>query len=87
MYNFHTYYITDEEPCLLNVDVADIQPSYPEQVKLSIGLHPWKVTEDWRDEVKAIRDAAQRTDVWAIGECGLDKVKGETDAHSLCKGI
>ncbi len=76
MYNFHTYYITDEEPCLLNVDVADIQPSYPEQVKLSIGLHPWKVTEDWRDEVKTIRDAAQRTDVWAIGECGLDKVKG-----------
>jgi len=76
MFNFHTYYI-DKESCLLNVDVADLQPSYPVQVKLSIGLHPWKVTAAWRKEVDSIREAAQRTDVWAIGECGLDKAKGE----------
>ena len=77
MFNFHTYYIIDEEPCLLNVDVADLQPSYPEQVKLSIGVHPWKVTAAWRDELALIREAVRRTDVWAIGECGLDKMKGE----------
>ena len=63
MFNFHTYYIIDEEPCLLNVDVADLQPSYPEQVKLSIGVHPWKVTAAWRDELALIREAARRTDV------------------------
>lgn len=76
MFNFHTYYI-DQEPCLLNVDVADLQPSYPEQVRLSVGLHPWKVTEAWQEEMALLREAVQRTDVWAIGECGLDKVKGE----------
>ena len=77
MFNFHTYYIIENEPCLLNVDVADLQPSYPEQVKLSIGLHPWKVTEACQDELNLLREAAQRPDVWAIGECGLDKAKGE----------
>ena len=77
LFNFHTYYI-DEEPCLLNVDVADLQPTYPEHVKLSIGLHPWKVGDDWRDAVSRIRQEAQREDVWAIGECGLDKVRGES---------
>ena len=76
MYNFHTYYITDEEPCLLNVDAADLLPTYPEGVKLSVGLHPWKVTDAWKEEVSLIREAAKRADVWAIGECGLDKVKG-----------
>ena len=76
MFNFHTYVI-DEVPCLLNVDTADLLPSYPEQVRLSVGLHPWKVTIDWPASVAMIREASKRTDVWAIGECGLDKVHGE----------
>ena len=62
---------------MLNVDVADLLPSYPEQVKLSIGLHPWKVDVDWQLKVSLIREEARRKDVWAIGECGLDKAKGE----------
>ena len=76
MFNFHTYHI-DQEPCLLNVDVSDLLPSYPEQVKLSVGLHPWKVNANWQQAMDSLRKAAQRKDVWAIGECGLDKAKGE----------
>ena len=77
MFNFHTYSV-DEVPCLLNVDTADILPSYPEHVKLSIGLHPWKVDESWQKCIAMIRKGASREDVWAIGECGLDKVHRET---------
>ena len=76
MFNFHTYHI-DQEPCLLNVDVVDLLPSYPEQVKLSIGLHPWRVNANWQQAMDSLRKVAQRKDVWAIGECGLDKAKGE----------
>jgi TatD DNase family protein len=76
MYNFHTYHI-DQEPCLLNVDTANLLSSYPEHVRLSIGLHPWKVTKAWEEPFDAVRTAAKREDVWAIGECGLDKVQGE----------
>lgn len=76
MFNFHTYHV-DEEPCLLNVDTEDLLSSYPEHVRLSIGLHPWRVKEDWQDAIASVRQAATREDVWAIGECGLDKVHGE----------
>lgn len=76
LFNFHTYYI-DAEPCLLNVDTKDLLPSYPEHVRLSIGVHPWKVKEDWRDALACVRQEAMREDVWAIGECGLDKLHGE----------
>ena len=57
--------------------MADLQPSYPEGVGLSVGLHPWKVDEDWQEAFALIREVAIRPDVWAIGECGLDKARGE----------
>ena len=76
LFNFHTYYI-NAEPCLLNVDTKDLLSSYPEHVRLSIGVHPWKVKEDWRDALACVRQEAMREDVWAIGECGLDKLHGE----------
>lgn len=75
MFDFHTYH-PQEEPCLLNVDTAELLPSYPEQVRLSVGLHPWKVDVGWQMAVDAIRREARREDVWAIGECGLDRVRG-----------
>ena len=76
MFDFHTYYIK-EESCLLNVDMENLLPSYPKHVKLSVGLHPWNVSETWQETVASIRKVASRDDVWAIGECGLDKVHGE----------
>lgn len=75
MFNIHTYHITDSEPCLLNADPSTLQPSYPSQVALSVGLHPWQVATDWQETFSSVCVAAERTDVWAIGECGLDKVK------------
>ena len=80
MFDFHTYYIK-EESCLLNTSVENLLPSYPEHVRLSVGLHPWNVTETWQETMAPIRQAASRADVWAIGECGLDKVHG--DPHPL----
>lgn len=77
MFNFHTYSI-DDVSCLLNVDTTDILPSYPEHVRLSIGLHPWKVNEGWQERMAVMRQVTNREDVWAIGECGLDKVHRES---------
>lgn len=82
MFNFHTYSI-DSVPCLLNCRPDDALLSDPEQVRvadgvfLSVGLHPWEVVfEDWQTQVAAVRAAAMKDTVWAIGECGLDKVRG-----------
>ena len=75
MFNIHTYHITPQEPCLLNADASTLQPSYPAQVALSVGLHPWHVSDDWQEAFAPVCAAAERTDVWAIGECGFDKLK------------
>jgi len=44
----------------------------------SIGLHPWHITENWKDEFATIHQLSTQTNVKAIGECGMDKL-AETD--------
>ena len=75
MFDFHTHIISSA-PSLLNVPLSETLMSYPEGVKLSVGLHPWDVEAHWRDAVDWVTSHARRADVWAIGECGLDKVRG-----------
>lgn len=39
----------------------------------TVGLHPWDVTEDWRDVVDIVEDLAQEELVVGIGEVGIDR--------------
>lgn len=41
----------------------------------SIGLHPWYLEPDaWEKELEQLRSLAQKENMLAIGECGLDKI-------------
>ena len=43
----------------------------------SVGIHPWSVGLDWEDEFKRIQDqSSQHERVLAIGEAGVDRLKG-----------
>lgn len=42
---------------------------------ISIGIHPWNITEEWRSEFQTIAAVADAENVLAIGECGLDTIK------------
>ena len=42
----------------------------------SVGLHPWDVAADWPDKVAQLRRDVQLPNVRAIGECGLDALRG-----------
>jgi len=85
MFNFHTHF-EDEVPCLVNSEVGlpggteGRLPGGTKQhqscVHLSVGLHPWNVEAEWEKMVSALRCEASKTNVWAIGECGLDKARG-----------
>ena len=44
----------------------------------SIGLHPWYITADWKNEFEQLKHYASHQHVKAIGECGLDKL-ADTD--------
>lgn len=48
-------------------------PPYPvEEQWLSVGIHPWEVTDSWRYDFAHVREWAFLPQVKAIGECGLD---------------
>ena len=79
MFNFHTH-IIDDVPCILNLRLEDdfaIPAIQSDHVAYSVGLHPWDVSADWHEKVEKVRAVAQSPHVWTIGECGLDKVRGE----------
>ena len=81
MFDFHTHTIKDgNTPCLLNIPLScydHINDCLPNpNIVFSVGLHPWDVSEDWEEKIEAIQRGATHDRVWAIGECGLDKICG-----------
>ena len=45
-------------------------------VLLSVGLHPWRTEGGWEHWMPRLREWAERNCVVAIGECGLDVMRG-----------
>ena len=54
----------------------------PEATNCSVGLHPWMVDDEWMQRMTAIATAAEASQVKAIGECGIDLVKGTADEQT-----
>ena len=46
---------------------------------ISLGTHPWNITNNWQQQFAAIEKAVTELNVIAIGECGLDKLKSPVD--------
>lgn len=40
----------------------------------SAGLHPWYITNNWQQQIVLLQAALQKQHIWAVGECGLDKI-------------
>ncbi len=74
-FNFHTHNVPEskEEVAIINCYPDEALPA---DAPCSVGLHPWHVGEDWQEKVALVRQSARSENVWAIGECGLDKVRG-----------
>lgn len=55
----------------------DLFSDLPNENLYSIGLHPWYIKEsEVNNQLALLRQAAENTNVIAIGECGLDAIKG-----------
>lgn len=48
---------------------------YIHDKSISLGIHPWHITDCWQQQIAAIEESATKENVIAIGECGLDKLK------------
>jgi TatD DNase family protein len=62
----------------------DIFLAIPRKKPISIGLHPWYATIDKLElQMKYLTVLAKQSNVKLIGECGLDKLKGEKLENQL----
>ena len=71
--NFHSH-DANAQQALISVDVDDFKPQ--EGRIYSVGLHPWHIGEYWQDKINRLEQVAQHYQVVAIGETGLDSLKG-----------
>mgnify|MGYP002623806397 CR=1 FL=1 len=71
--NFHSH-DTAAQQAIISVDVKDFKPQYGKVY--SVGIHPWHIGDDWQQQVERLQEIAQHQLVVAIGETGLDSLKG-----------
>ena len=71
--NFHSHDTTAEK-AIISVDVDEFKPQYGKVY--SVGLHPWHIGDDWQQKIERLKEVAHHYQVVAIGETGLDSLKG-----------
>jgi TatD DNase family protein len=66
----------------LTIEELRLSPSYfNKQQWLSVGLHPWFLTEEWQKDFLHVRRWAMVPQVKAIGEAGLDRLSKSPCQH------
>lgn len=71
--NFHSHDVSANQS-LISVDVSEFQPVMGKFY--SVGVHPWHIADNRQQQVKRLEQVAQHYQVVAIGETGLDSLKG-----------
>lgn len=85
--DIHTHR-TKQEPGVVAVQSLSLSEStflaMPKTKPISIGIHPWHgKLEDLTKNMKYLRVLAKQDNVKLIGECGLDKLRGEPITNQL----
>ena len=75
--NLHTHHPSDSSTQYAIVNCAINTPSRQLPALYSAGLHPWYINNDSIDELDKLRQLFLKRRPTAIGECGLDKLKGQ----------
>jgi TatD DNase family protein len=75
--NIHTHHITARADEFCIVDWFTLSPEdRNEELIFSAGIHPWKIIENEKNEFELLAKQVAKKNCVAIGESGLDKLKG-----------
>ena len=75
-FNIHTHVSVHPESEILSLAPEELSTDN-RSFYASVGIHPWTLTEENADiQWKALRESIKDKRIVAIGECGLDKLKG-----------
>lgn len=55
--------------------ILDLGTAYPDGRLCSIGIHPWRISNEWEEQFRIVEESVTRKEVVAIGECGFDTLK------------
>lgn len=73
--DIHTHHPAPQPEAIISIPAGEFSPA--EDQFYSVGIHPWDTMAAPTEEFwKALETAASRPDVLAIGECGVDTLKG-----------
>lgn len=75
--DLHTHHTT-REPHITSIISSGTTPT-ADGTPCSVGIHPWHITTAWETAMQQVRTAAPASNVVAIGECGIDKLKSSAD--------
>lgn len=72
--NIHTHYAGNDN----SIAIINLLPQ--EEVNshhyFSCGIHPWFIQNNWDIQLNQLRNKIPQKNIIAIGECGLDKLRG-----------
>lgn len=46
----------------------------------SVGIHPWHISHDWKQQFRGVAESSKQQNIRAIGECGFDMLKSPVPA-------
>lgn len=69
--DIHTHWAKDDG----NTHITDAGTGTAGNAPCSVGIHPWKISADWKEEFDKVAGIAASANVAAIGECGFDLIK------------
>lgn len=82
-FNIHTHASRHPETEIVSYDVGSL-PKEQGEGYISVGIHPWYLTETNADNRwNALKEAVQNFLTTAIGEGGIDKLKGPSTALQM----
>ena len=75
--DIHTHYNENDG----NILIINNGTFTSDTTNISIGIHPCKIKQNWKEEIQKISTSAINHNVKAIGECGIDLIKSETNVE------